>query len=162
MDSVTDSLLEQMHFRLDKDSSWFVPLEKALDGVTAPIASWRPKDDFNSIWQIVNHLTFWTAFVSGRLLGAAPTGERIDNQMTFGKPGDPTDEKGWGYSLFTLYSSYRDFHNHLEKATAEDLHRVVNSAGASALTMMNGCLLHDAYHIGQIVLLRRLQGVWNG
>jgi len=38
--SVVNTLVEQMSFRLDRDSSWFVSLEKALDGVTAPIASW--------------------------------------------------------------------------------------------------------------------------
>jgi len=95
MTSVVNTLVEQMSFRLDRDSSWFVPLENALDGVMAPIASWRPNDDFNTIWQIVNHLTFWTEFVSGRLLGASPTGKSIDNQMTFREPGDPTDESGW-------------------------------------------------------------------
>ena len=162
MDSVIEALVEQMSFRLDDDSSWFVPLEKALKGVTAPVAAWRPSDEFNSIWQIVNHLTFWTQFVSERLLGSPPTGKRIDNQMTFGDPGDPLDEGGWQDSVTRLRSVYRDFRDHLEGASLEDINRVVNSAGASATTMISGCLMHDSYHIGQIVLLRRLQDDWNG
>lgn len=160
MTSLINTLEEQMNFRLDSDSSWFTPLEEALDGVTAPVASWRPSDDFNSIWQIVNHLTFWTEFVSGRLLGSKPTGKHIDNQMTFGEPGDPGNERGWELTLSRLYLVYRDFRSHLERSSLEDMNRIVNSAGSSASTMISGCLLHDSYHIGQIVLLRRLQGHW--
>jgi hypothetical protein len=47
MDTVINVFLEQMSFRLNSDSSWFVPLEQALNGVTAPIAAWCPGDDFN-------------------------------------------------------------------------------------------------------------------
>lgn len=160
MDAAINLLLEQMSFRLDSNSSWFVPLGQALDGVTAPIAAWRPGDEFNSIWQIVNHLTFWTGFVSGRLLGSPPTGKNIDNQMTFGEAGDPSNEYGWQDTVATLRSVYHDFHEHLSRASLEDMKRVVNSVGAPAATMISGCLLHDSYHIGQIVLLRRLQGDW--
>lgn len=93
MTSIINAFVEQMNFRMVSDSSWFTPLEEALDGVTASMASWRSSDDFNSIWQIVNHLTFWTGFVSGRLLGELPTGKHIDNQMTFGEPGDQQTKK---------------------------------------------------------------------
>ena len=160
MTTVIDLLSEQMRQRSNSDSSWFVSLNTALDGVTASIASWRPNEQFNTIWQLVNHLTFWTEFVSNRLDGSLPTGKRIDNQSTFGEPGNPSDDKGWSSAVAKQFFAYNQFYELLAQASVEDMNRVLNSAGTAASTMIGGCLLHDSYHIGQIVLLRRLQGVW--
>lgn len=161
MVDVRTLLLEQMGYRFEDTSGfWFVPLSVALDGVTALVASWRPNETFNTIWQLVNHLTFWTEFVSNRLNGAPPTGQRIDNQVTFGEPGNPEDEQGWRETVSRLYLVYREFHTRLETASGVDMSRTFNSAGTPGATVISNCLMHDAYHVGQIVLLRKLQGNW--
>ncbi|WMX56720.1 DinB family protein [Peribacillus sp. R9-11] len=50
-------LLEQMGACYEQ-KNWFVPLNIAIDGLSAEQASWKSRDS-NSIWQIVNHLIFW-------------------------------------------------------------------------------------------------------
>lgn len=152
-------LTEQMVQRLE-DNTWFVSLKTSLDGVTAPVASWRPNDQFNTIWQIVNHLRFWTQFVSDRLNGAQQTGNPIDNQSTFGEPGDPSDEIGWQNTVSDLYEVYNEFLKSLKRVDIKVMDQILNSAETPASTMIGGCLMHDSYHIGQIVLLRRLQDDW--
>lgn len=81
-------------------------------------------------------------------------------EQRFGEPGNPRGDEGWVYAVSRLNDVYREFRNRLEKATNEDMTRALNSAGTLAPTMIGGCLMHDAYHVGQIVLMRRLQGNW--
>lgn len=40
------------------EENWFVPMTRALDGLTAEQAAWRDESTNNSIWQNVNHLSF--------------------------------------------------------------------------------------------------------
>ena len=157
-----DLLQEMMAVReMDpEDGRWFSPISQALAGLTAAQAAWVAGDGMNTIWQLVNHLTFWTQFVTGRLAGGHPWGERIDNNATFGDPGDASDEDGWARAVQGLRDAYSELAAALSKQTDLDMERPLNSQRTPAATMVSGSVMHDAYHIGQIVLLRRMQGSW--
>lgn len=152
-------LLEQMEERVDREG-WFAPMRKALLGVTAAQAAWVPAPGCNSIWQIVNHLTFWSAWVLRRLEGERPTGREIDNDATFGGTGDPADEEGWARAVAALFDVYARLAEALAASGEGTLERPLNSRGTPARTILAGDVMHDAYHAGQIVLIRRLQGAW--
>ena len=158
----TDLLREMMAVRDDDPAgeNWFAPVSRALGGLTAAQAAWVPGEGMNTIWQLVNHLTFWTRFVAGRLAGDPPTGRAIDNDATFGSPGDPADDEGWARAVQGLRDAYGGLHAALAPQTDAELDRPLNSRRTPAVTMISGTVMHDAYHIGQIVLLRRLQGSW--
>ncbi len=152
-------LLEQMDDTYEREG-WFAPLAEALRGVHAAEAAWRPDPGVHTIWQLVRHMTFWAAFTCRRLQGEAPTGREIDNEGTFGAPGDPADAAGWGRTVEELRGTYRRLRSAVEHEGDADLERPLNSAGTPARQMVGGLVPHDAYHIGQIVLLRRLRGSW--
>lgn len=142
-------------------ADWFAPVSRALTGLTPTQAAWRPGAGLNTIWQIVNHLTFWTRFLARRLAGEAPTGVEIDNDETFGAPGDPADADGWARAVRGLGDAYSALEAVLARQADADLERPLNSRGTRAVSMVSGSVMHDAYHIGQIVLLRKLQGCWS-
>lgn len=156
-------LHEMMALRYDDPAGtdWFAPVLRAVGGLTSAQAAWRPSEGIQTIWQLVNHLTFWTRFVARRLGGALPTGKEIDNDATFGSPGDPADVEGWARAVHELLEAYGDLHAVLGGQPDADLERPLTSRGTRAVLLVGGSVMHDAYHIGQIVLLRKLQGCWS-
>lgn len=145
----------------DPTNGWFADATKALAGVTAAQAAWVPGPGMNSIWQLVNHLTFWTQFVTRRLAGELPTGRHIDNDTTFGDPGNPADAEGWTLAVQRLHEAYGELGSVLALQADADLERPLNSRQTRASAMTSGVVMHDAYHLGQIVVLRKLQGSWS-
>ncbi len=155
-------LTEMMALRQhDASSGWFVPASQALLGLTAPQAAWVPPGEgTHTIWQLVSHLTFWTRVVTQHLDGV-PVHQR-DNEATFGPPGDPEDAAGWSAALEALSQAYDGLRAAVGRQRDADLdRRLGDRRGTPAGRMVGGILSHDAYHIGQIVLLRKLQGSWS-
>ncbi len=158
-----DLLREMMSLRSDDPDGmdWFAPVSRALAGLTPAQAAWLPASGVNTIWQIVNHLTFWTRFVARRLAGEAPTGTEIHNDETFGGPGDPLDADRWARALRELHDAYGELEAVLAGQADANLERQLTSRRTRAASLVGGSVMHDAYHIGQIVLLRKLQGSWS-
>jgi uncharacterized damage-inducible protein DinB len=137
----------------DKES-WFLPLASAIEGITSEEASWRPPGGGNTIWQTLNHLNFYNARILERLKGRAPAPLSVTNTETFGEPGDPNDAAGWQETVRRARQIAEDIREALNGITEAELD---NDGLGEALTAW---VMHDAYHTGQIVLLRKMQGAW--
>jgi len=138
---------------------WFVPLEEALRGLTAREAAWRPPGGGLTIWQILNHLNYWNTYMLRRITGVSPDTPVLENEETFGSQGDPNDEDGW----HALVAQTRQIAEELRAALADlsesDLDRPLPNMGTVADSLA-AWVMHDAYHTGQIILIRKLQGAW--
>ena len=51
-------LLEQLRTTHD-EKDWFVPIDVAVEGLTADQASWKDGSGNHSVGQMTNHLLFW-------------------------------------------------------------------------------------------------------
>jgi uncharacterized damage-inducible protein DinB len=149
-------LLEQFTACYD-DSGWFVALKTALDGVSAEQSVWKPAGVDNSIRENVNHLIFWNERWLQRYRGELNEPQDVENKGTF-----KSDEPDWQATLEKLYAVMDEWRGHLGSIQDEKLLSPVNAEyqapWRSPLAHQN---IHNAYHIGQIVLLRKLQGAWD-
>ena len=149
-------LLEQFAACYD-ENGWFVALLKALEGVTADQAAWKPENVDNSIWENVNHLIFWNERWLQRYRGELNKPEDVENKGTF-----HSGETDWQATLEKLNAVMAEWREKLRSIDEDKLASPVNSEyhapWRSPLAHQN---IHNAYHIGQIVLLRKLQGSWN-
>lgn len=138
---------------------WYPPLEAALEGLTAREAAWQPPGGGNTIWQTLRHLNYWNEFMLHRITGSPGEPERIRNDETFGPAVDPADEDGWRAEV----ARARDLAGRLREAVAKlseaDLERSLPDIGTVAESLA-AWTLHDAYHTGQIILIRKMQGSW--
>ena len=50
---------------------WWTAWSRALEGLTAEQAAWKPAPDRHSIWQLVNHMAFWREYMANRAEGGA-------------------------------------------------------------------------------------------
>ncbi|MFX0169886.1 MAG: DinB family protein [Candidatus Hodarchaeota archaeon] len=130
---------------------------KALQGLTAEEAKKQPVKNERSIWDHLFHMVFWHDITL-----KAIQEEDIDWQSLKDKDWLPEDadftDKAWKKLV-------AKFTTHLiklkELSETEDLTRTVKGFGGAPLG--RGIIIefqHNSYHIGQIVLLRKILGIW--
>ncbi|MEP7075015.1 MAG: DinB family protein [Acidobacteriota bacterium] len=148
-------LLEQFTACYD-ENNWFVSLKSVLDGVTAEQAAWKPANVENSIWESVNHIIFWNERWLQRFRGELNEPQDVENESTF-----RSSETDWQATIAKMNSVMKEWRDKLGLIDDQKLDSPVNeqyqAPWRSPLAQQN---IHNAYHIGQILLLRKLQGSW--
>ncbi|MEZ5427120.1 MAG: DinB family protein [Pyrinomonadaceae bacterium] len=151
-----ETLLEQFTASYD-ENGWFVALRNALEGLTAEEARWKPEELDNSIWEIVNHLSFWSeswlARFRGETFPKAP-----DNDATF----KDNSEADWQNAKEKLFRVLADWKTALGETDESKLDETVSEKYDEPwFVPVANLTIHNAYHIGQIIILRKLQGSWD-
>jgi uncharacterized damage-inducible protein DinB len=141
-------LLHELH-TTHNQADWFVPISTAVDGLTAEQASWQPPNGGHTAGQLTYHLLFWNRLSLQRLKGENSGKFTGKNDETFNK----FDEKQWADTVQQLDQVMTDLEKLVESADDQKLSSI-------ATTIANICT-HNAYHVGQIVYVRKLQGSWN-
>lgn len=141
-------LLHELHTTHNQEN-WFVPISVAVDGLTAEQASWQPPAGGHSAGQLTYHLLFWNRRNLANLKGEAKGNFSGNNDETFEK----FDNKQWSDTVKQLDQVMTNLEKFVETADEKKL-------GEIAPTIANICT-HNAYHVGQIVYVRKLQGSWN-
>lgn len=104
----------------------------------------------NSIWQLVFHIIYWRTVVVNRLNGSLILPPFTD----FALP-DELNEENWKQALVDFESAYHLLRNTILQFKTEDLDKASPKPGQTYYQLIMGCLQHDAYHLGQIVLLKK-------
>jgi uncharacterized damage-inducible protein DinB len=133
---------------------WFAGLERALQGSTAAEAAWVPSEGVNSIWQLVNHMTFWTQYIINVITGEPNPEGHIDNAITFGSAGDPVDEAGWEAAKAKLLQVQARLKGLLAET---DLSQPPAGRKTAVGKLVADINLHNAMHLGQIILMRKMR-----
>ena len=141
-------LLEQLRTTHDK-AEWFVPANTAVEGLTPEQASWTDGKGNHSIGQLTNHLIFWDRQSLAKFKGEAPEKFSGNNDETF----NSFDSKNWPATVKQLDQVLTDWEKAVEAADEtklKDWYSTIAHIGA-----------HNAYHVGQIIYVRKEQGSWN-
>jgi uncharacterized damage-inducible protein DinB len=141
-------LLEQLRTTHDQED-WFVPVGIAVDGLTAQQAMWSPGKGNHSVGQLAYHIWYWDNRALNDFKGVK--NEKFDgnNNDTF----DKFTPAQWDDLAKKLNQVMTDW----EKAVT-DADDAKLAANASLVAHVGA---HNAYHVGQILYVRKLQGVWN-
>ena len=141
-------LLEQLRTSHDQED-WYVPISTAIDGLTAEQAMWSPGKGNHSVGQLAYHIWYWDQRSLNEFKGEKNPPFDGNNNDTFDK--------------FTA-DQWTDLVKKLNQVLA-DWEKAVNDADDAKLAA-NASLVahvgaHNAYHVGQILYVRKQQGVWN-
>jgi len=157
---VKEILLEQFAVCYDTNG-WFVSVRKAVEGVTAEQAAWKPEGTDNTIWESLAHLTYYNGAYLQRFKGVDYKYPKADNDETFAMPEGPTDAH-WKAEIDKFDAIMTEWRQLLSSTDDEKLTSPVpNKDGAKWVEIISLMNTHNAYHGGQILLLRKLQGAWN-
>lgn len=141
-------LTEQLHSTHDVED-WFVPANIAVAGLTADQAKWTPGKDQHSVGQLAYHIWFWDTQALARFNGEKATPPPSNNDETF----NDYSPAQWNDLVKKLNQVMTDWDNAV--ATADDAKLAANAS------LVAHVAAHNAYHIGQILYVRKLQGAWD-
>lgn len=138
------------------------PTAELLRDLDAHTAAARPVAEGHSIWELVLHMTGWQGEVQLRLGGASPT---YPAEGDWPEVGEPSEER-WQAARAALKASTERLQAAIAALTEDALDRRVGvardrplGAGVTLRDTILGIVQHNAYHSGQIALLRRALGV---
>ena len=120
-------------------------LRGSLRGLTAQQALWRPGPGRHNIWELAVHCAYWKYTVRRYL-----TGEKRGSFPRSGSNWLPPG-KSWPDDLRLLAEEHRALRSAIAQATLRQLTKLEK--------LIYGVAAHDAYHTGQIQLIKRLQAL---
>lgn len=141
-------LLEQLRSTHNK-AEWFVPANTAVEGLTPEQAAWSDGKGNHSVGQLAYHLVFWNKEELAKFKGEIPVKYSGKNDDTF----NDYDKTNWNQTVKELDQVLTDWENAVEgadDAKLKDWYSTIAHLGT-----------HNAYHIGEIVMVRKEQGSWN-
>jgi uncharacterized damage-inducible protein DinB len=128
----------------------------ALRGVTAEQARWAPTRKRKSIWQLTLHIAYWKYAVRRHLDdGGLPRFPRKPANWPAVAPA--ADTAAWAADVALLKAEHRQLLEALRRVRQWPLDRVPQKGRRWTYgELLLGIAAHDAYHTGQIQLLKRL------
>jgi hypothetical protein len=131
------------------NAGWFVPANTAVKGLTAEQANWTGGKGNHSVGQLAYHLVFWNQRNLANLKAEKLEKFSGNNDETFTK----FDSKTWNETVKQLDEVMSELEKWVETADESKL-----KESAQVFTYIS---THNAYHVGQIIYVRKEQGSWD-
>ena len=133
---------------------WHGPsLFDVLDSVTAAQAAARPIEDGHTIWELVLHVTAWMDEIRRRLTGE---GRDLPPKEDFPpQPSEPDDHQ-WRDTREQVKRSARELSEAVDGSVEARIDLPIAEGRDPVYHSLWGVCQHNAYHTGQITLLKKL------
>ena len=126
--------------------------KETLHGVDAVRAAHIISAEGNSIWHLTVHIIFWRTTVVNRLMGSGNPPPFKDMLLP-----DILNERSWKQTLHDFETSYHLLYNAIINLNDDQLDKPTVRKDQTFYELIMGCLQHDAYHLGQMMLLKKRQ-----
>jgi uncharacterized damage-inducible protein DinB len=141
-------------------SPWHGPSRASvLADVTVEEAARRPSPQGHGIWALVLHMRAWTGEVARRLREGHPREPAEGDWPSLPEP----SAQAWRDSLASLEQAHRALIAAVRETSPQRLDERAGTeadaplgSGVTYRVMLHGLAQHDAYHTGQISLLKRI------
>jgi uncharacterized damage-inducible protein DinB len=130
-------------------------LFEILRGVTASQAAAHPIEGAHSIWELVLHIAAWDGAVRRRMTGVAV---KLSKEKNF-PPVTDTSDDAWQEALAYARRTHEELIEAVQKFPRASLAKQVpgkQGAHYNFAYMLHGVAQHEAYHAGQISLLKKM------
>jgi hypothetical protein len=146
--TVKSVLLQQLK-DTHTNSNWFVCANVAVAGLTAEQANWTDGKGNHSVGQLTYHIWYWNKRNLDKMKGEKLEKFSGNNDETFNN----FDAKSWNETVQKMDAVLTELEKIVENADEAKLKEIAPTiANISA---------HNAYHIGEIVMVRKEQGSWD-
>lgn len=127
--------------------------KQVLHGVDHAVAMKTIDGKTNSIWMLVAHITYWRTSVVNRLTGSVNPPPFQDFHLP-----DEANAENWNQALHDFEAAYHLLRNAIHHFNEDNLDKPSVREGQTNYESMIGCLQHDAYHLGQMMILKKVVG----
>ncbi len=128
-----------------------VTIMDTLKNISAAQAAAKPFNNANSIWQIVNHCIDWRFNLCERIQGKSP----MAGEANYFIPVKNTTEKAWKTTLKEFEKSQNELVKLVKAMSDKKLNTEQGKYKVTFRNFIHGIIQHDAYHLGQIVILKK-------
>jgi DinB superfamily len=155
----TDKPVREHLLKLLEGGHAHVTFEAAVKGLPVALRGKTPKGAEHSPWEILEHIRIAT----WDILEFSRDGKHVSPKWPDGywpKSPKPPNEKAWAKSVQAVNADIKAM-SKLVTADSTDLYSPIPH-GVGQTIMREAWLIadHNAYHIGELVLVRRLLGAW--
>lgn len=147
-------LLDQLSANAN-DQSWYLSFEQAVEGVTEEEAFWKPDRESHSIAEITHHLIYWNKVWQTRYEQSAVQAVKTfeDNADTFHISG----EQSFSVLKNDLLNTILNWQQLITSEQKLDTKVPGFPVEAEWWALISNAATHNAYHIGQIVYLKKMK-----
>jgi uncharacterized damage-inducible protein DinB len=126
----------------------YVPWRDALSDLSPAQALWQPGPQRHSIWAHASHVAFWREYLTASALGEPVPSQAIVASRNFEIPADSAhaNAQAWRDAVARVARSHTLVEDALHNPNVDP-------------DVFGGLVAHDAYHLGQIMLLRAMLGL---
>ncbi len=134
-----------------------IPIARALPDITAELAGKRTGEAPYSIYQLLKHMSYWQSFLLTYLEGGKPL---MPSHVMDSWPSEeaPENEEEW-QAIVQHFLSGIDKACQIARSTQLD-ESIANFPTETKAGILRNIASHNSYHLGEIVLLRRINGAW--
>jgi hypothetical protein len=133
--------------------------EAAIKNLPAELRGKRPKGADHSPWQLVEHLRI----AQWDILGFSRDAKHVSPEWPGGywpvNP-EPPDEKAWDKSVRAFRKDLKAFCALVSDPETDLYAKIPHGNGQTILREAMLIADHNAYHVGQLILVRKLLGTW--
>jgi uncharacterized damage-inducible protein DinB len=153
------SLREHLRKILDWEDA-HASLERAIDGIPAPLRGKVPKGAVHSAWQLLEH----ARICQHDILDFCRNPEYVEMSMEeyWPRRAAPPSAAAWKKSATALRADLAELKRLAEDTSVDLFATIPHGSGQTYLRELLLVADHNAYHAGQLVALRRRLGAWKG
>ena len=155
----TDKSLREHVVNLLKGGSAHVSFDNAIKDLPADFRGKRPKGAEHSPWELLEH----TRIALWDILEFTRNPKHVSPEFPAGYwPASPAppDAKAWDKSVNAFRADLKALADLVADERTDLLAPLVHGDGQTVLREALVAADHNAYHLGELVLLRRLLGAW--
>jgi hypothetical protein len=156
---VNDKLLRKHLVKMLAGGGAHATFDDAVDDLPAALQGKTPRGAEHSPWQLLEHLRI----AQWDILEFAIDAKHKSPKWPEGywpKAPAPPDAKAWNKSVQAFRSDLKRFIKLLQHDSTDLFTKLPHGDGQNILRQALLAADHNAYHLGQLVLVRRLLGAW--
>ena len=147
-------------FLSDAEIGWFTPVVTAIQGLTSERAAKIPAAGFNSVWGVVNHMSYWLEYLLHRLKGEPVEPMAAEGKENWQLIPDPGDEQAWRSACERLFSLNQQMAELVAGLSDPDLETSYAEGRPKRYQVIHGVIAHNCYHTNEIISIRHMLGLW--
>jgi hypothetical protein len=156
---VSDAPLRDLLQRLLSWEDAHVSFDSVVKGVPVELRARQPEGLPYSLWQLLEHVRICQEDILDFCRNPAYREKKWPDDYWPASPGPPS-EKAWDDSVRQYRKDLSDLKKMAVNKTLDLSARIPHGSGQTYLRELVLVADHTAYHVGQMVLVRRLLGIW--
>jgi uncharacterized damage-inducible protein DinB len=127
-----------------------------FDGLDWQLAGAKPEGCPHSAWELLSHMVYWQDFMLAYLKGETP---KSPEHAAESWPDASAPESGeeWNRALARFSEGLQEAE---QEAAKELMEKGAGGKGRTRAEWLMGITLHNTYHAGQAVVVRRMISAW--